>query len=304
MGDKKTTIDKKKEFEKNLNNFIKDQLIEMKKNVKKHYKKNQGKRENNNFLLFNDENAKRYMGMGRSIDSQLGTRLENIAFFLAREKYSFKCVPNIVNLIIKNKELTVQTLSYPIKNGFSQYIYMGEQDLCNLLPKKIKDKECEICEYEFNLDANLDIDAAFNKMTNTNNKTKTRIPVDLLFFQLKTDKKNKKQTEIVSVNAYEIKAGGVLDTKNAEANAREVNNLNSLLSFVEKCNCKFATCYDGNGNGEPVDSLLSNLSRDKIVIAKEFWSEILPDYFDYNSFIETYKKAFDDAKVEDYLINE
>ena len=67
--------------------FIQKQLAEMAKTVKKNSSKNQAKRENNIFFIFSDKNAKKYMGTGRSFDSQLGTRVQKIAMFISRRQY-------------------------------------------------------------------------------------------------------------------------------------------------------------------------------------------------------------------------
>ena len=67
--------------------FIQKQLAEMAKTVKKNSSKNQAKRENNIFFIFSDKNAKKYMGTGRSFDSQLGTRLQKIAMFISSTSF-------------------------------------------------------------------------------------------------------------------------------------------------------------------------------------------------------------------------
>ena len=53
-------------------------------NVVANFQGNMANRENNPFLIFNDTNIKKYMALGRSVDSQLGNRLQRIIFFIAR----------------------------------------------------------------------------------------------------------------------------------------------------------------------------------------------------------------------------
>lgn len=104
--------------------FIQKQLAEMAKTVKKNSSKNQAKRENNIFFIFSDKNAKKYMGTGRSFDSQLGTRLQKIAMFISRRKYGSECVPNLIVLYNVGASIKVSTISYPLRNGMSQK-YIG-----------------------------------------------------------------------------------------------------------------------------------------------------------------------------------
>lgn len=101
---------------------------------------------------------------------------------------------------------------------------------------------------------------------------------------------------------YELKAGGNLDTKNAPSNAAEVTSLETIFSFCDKSISRFATCYDGKGDGTPDGAIGKHLDRNQILIGKEFWEEILEDGVSYNDFILAYQEAYKKAKVEETVI--
>ena len=102
--------------------------------------------------------------------------------------------------------------------------------------------------------------------------------------------------------SYELKAGGNLDTKNAPSNAAEVTSLETIFSFCDKSISRFATCYDGKGDGTPDGAIGKHLDRNQILIGKEFWEEILEDGVSYNDFILAYQEAYKKAKVEETVI--
>ncbi len=58
-----------------------------------------------------------------SFDSQLGRRLQKIAFYCARYRYGFLNVPNIVIMRENGVRLVVEILSYPLDKGMTQHLY-------------------------------------------------------------------------------------------------------------------------------------------------------------------------------------
>ena len=65
-------------------NKIFSELSGLAQNVVANFQGNMTNRENNPFLIFSDANAQKYMALGRSVDSQLGNRMQRIIFFFAR----------------------------------------------------------------------------------------------------------------------------------------------------------------------------------------------------------------------------
>lgn len=278
--------------------FISEQLSEMVKSIQDKLEENEIKRKENNFLLFKDEKIRKYMGLGRSFDSQLGNRLQNIAFFSARKRFGLTAVPNIVILQYDGEGIHVVLVSYDYKYGFNQRVYWEDKSsntsiLDKEIKKKTKYKNEVVNELYFKCDNNKvkQIEALFK----SKDKKRKGIPIDLVVFENNLD-------GFIIAHTYEIKAGGNLDTKNAASNAKEVRDLQTIFSFCDKSISKFATCYDSSGEGNPVGSIGNRLTRDEIVIGKEFWKEILEDEVSYEDFIDIYEEAFAEAKVEDILI--
>lgn len=94
-------------FRDELSQFIESQLREMARNVVSKSAGNIANRANNPFSLFEGDEEK-YMAVGRSLDSQLGTRLQKIAFYCARHTYGFINVPNIVVMDEREEEISYE----------------------------------------------------------------------------------------------------------------------------------------------------------------------------------------------------
>ena len=273
-------------------------------NVVANYQANMVNRENNPFLLFENESSKKYMALGRSIDSQLGNRLQRIIFYIARMKYGMAHVPNIVEInIIDQTAKNIECVLYSVdcelplaeqKQGFNpyrQYVYINNHSTeCQIKHSlKIKTRSTALNKLTFSFNG---IPQETMNFLITNNKKK--LPVDLLFF-------NCSMTELNEANAFEIKMGGNLDTKNAESNAREVKRLSDLFSFLQNRSAYFATCY-----GECSTAVKSNLEqilgRNAICNNRAFWNKIVPtNKFTYENFISVYAEAFAATRLEERL---
>lgn len=279
--------------------FMRKQLAEMAENVKEKTSKNQEKRENNIFLIFSDKNAKKYMGTGRSLDSQLGTRLQKIAMFIARRKYGLEGVPNIITLHNVGEDIVVSTISYPLNNGMNQRVYwtnVPAEDLLNKATRTLFDqKSDDLVKVTFTVKSDSVIIEKVEKELKKRDSKKNGIPMDLFVLE-------KTEAGKTIAHAYEIKAGGNLDTKNAPSNANEVRSLETIFSFCDISLSKFATCYDGKGDGTPDGAIGSCLDREQILIGEEFWKEILEEQVSYSEFIEIYKEAYSLARVEEIII--
>ena len=277
-------------FKEDLKQFIKKQLEEMADNIVKNSSENIRNRLNNPFRLF-DGYEEKYMAIGRSLDSQLGTRLQKIAFYCARYRYGFLNVPNIIVMKEKDRMLKVEFLSYPLDKGMTQYLYWDGQaaDYLSSSCKKLyssSKKRIEGCTYEFK---DIDIDKIKKIIMDQDGK----IPIDLFFINDK------------DAYAYEIKAGGNLDTKNKIGNIEEINRLGIVFSMFGNNKSKFATCYNNMGEGNsPVGSIFSILDDEHKVIGKSFWEEVLPlDEITYYDFIKLYSEASGESKVRDIIVH-
>jgi len=275
--------------------FIKNQLTEMTKTIVANYSDNQSNRKNNPFLCFDDKPLNSIMGLGRSFDSQLGSRLQKIIFYAARLKYGDKSVPNYIYLDGRSKKAVVayipteHILSDELKSNarpFNQY-------LLNVNPQRFDSMvlKCRVFNYHKNSNCSPRIDV-FNIGNHIElGRGLQKIPIDLLIIL--------EENGQIKTFAFEIKAGGNLDTKNSQANYNEVRRLNKLFSFgTNKPNGFFATCYNNNGAGLPNGSIYQMLNDSQKMLGSDFWNFVLPDSISYEDFIELYKQAFLQSNLE------
>lgn len=286
-----------------LKSFILRQLQGIGTKVSANYKKNQASRTRNPFLCFSN-NIDKFMGLGRSIDSQLGSRMQNIIFYLCRVRYGFSCVPNLIvintneiaseiemELFYTEGDLLLENF-YAIKNPCQQKIYFNQK----LNKEKVKD----IIGTKKKIDIIRNRTLAFPAEPELINEIKSvgsaEWPVDLLFI-------NEADDQLV-INTFEIKMSGYIDTKNSESNANEVQRLFNAFKCSGANASYFAVCY-----GECADAVKSKMRtyapQGKILTAVQFWDVVLPnigaDALGYTEFIEIYKQAFEDSKLEEKI---
>lgn len=275
-------------------------------NVVANFQGNMTNRENNPFLVFGDANAQKYMALGRSIDSQLGNRMQRIIFFFARMRYGTQHVPNIVEINITDRTArNIECVLYSVNcdlpiteqnkgfNPYNQYVYINknstEKKIKSVLKIKTRSTALNKFIYVFNGVSQEVLDFLVEK----NNEV---LPVDLLFFNCPT-------TELNGATAFEIKMGGNLDTKNAKSNAEEVKSLSDLFGFLTDHSAYFATCY-GECSAAVRSDLEAILGNDAICNNRTFWDKIIPsDDFTYEDFIEVYAEAFSATNLEETLGN-
>lgn len=275
-------------FRDDLESFIVQQLNEMARNVSAKSKVNIAKRGYNPFSLF-EGNEEKYMAIGRSFDSQLGTRLQKIAFYIARYRYGTERVPNIVVMSGDEKDFVVKFLSYPMSKGMTQCLYWGN-DLVEHMSEGNKKyylkhpDEFLISIFHFrNVNAR-EIEAIIKGQGG-------KMPMDLFYLD-----------ENSNAHTYEIKAGGNLDTKNKVENKKEVFRLEKVFSMMGNNESKFATCYNNRGEGNAPDgAIFGLLDNQHKVIGKLFWEEILPEELTYEDFISIYSNSFNTAKVREII---
>lgn len=289
-----------------LYNKMLSELNGLAQKVVANFQDNMANRENNPFLIFDDTNIKKYMALGRSVDSQLGNRLQRIIFFIARMRYKTEHVPNIVEINItdraaRNIECILYSVScdLPVEeqnsgfNPYRQYIYVdthsSEKDIKRRLKIKSRSISLHIERYQFCGITN----EAMNNLLNNRVHGK-KLPVDLLFFDCEDG-------TLDGANAFEIKMGGNLDTKNSESNAEEVKRLSGLFRFLTNCSAYFATCY-GECSAAVKGDLEEILGDNTICNNRTFWDKIIPhDKFTYDDFISVYANAFQETGLEESL---
>lgn len=290
-----------------LSNFIVDELRLLTKNVANNYNDNIQLRKRNPFLAFENTSTEKFMALGRSIDSQLGNRMQNIIFYLARIRYGASRVPNIINILVneENHKITIKTFFshgnlhranyYANTNPCQQNIYINA-DIDEAKAKqimKIKKTAPDILGSNTYVFENVHQD----KINYILSLGFLKRPVDLLYF--KTD-----ETSNVNVKTFEIKMSGLLDTKNAESNANEVHRLKEMFSYTDGNQSYFASCY-GECSDAVKREILKILTNESILNSTSFWAKILPigdEILSYEEFIEIYANAFVEAGLEERII--
>ena len=212
------------------------------------------------------------------------------------EKYYYNV--NLIVLYNVGASIKVSTISYPLRNGMSQKVYWTNKPVEDFLNKKLRklfdNKSEKICIKTFKVECESQVIEKIKKEFDKRDAKGNGIPIDLFVLNQVDDRR--------IAYSYELKAGGNLDTKNAPSNAAEVTSLETIFSFCDKSISRFATCYDGKGDGTPDGAIGKHLDRNQILIGKEFWEEILEDGVSYNDFILAYQEAYKKAKVEETVI--
>lgn len=286
-------------FKAELTEFIVSELNQMAQKIKTNYLPNVENRRKNCFLCLN-EDVQKYMALGRSVDSQLGNRIQRIIFYLTRVKYGINAVPNYTLINTDEDIIKVSTYSIPYNldkseqnaqfNPFNQYVLFNtpksEREIKNAL--KVKASSSSLINKEYSI-----IDAPAEIINTINSYSKHKpIPVDLLYFEIDAD-------NLTSSYAYEIKMGGNLDTKNSQSNANEVKKLKDYFLFLDNSNSYFATCY-GNCSEAVRRQIINQVGENSIVENKDFWEKVLPTEekgITYDEFLSIYKDAFESSEI-------
>lgn len=271
-----------------LEKYITKELQGLRENVISNFSENIENRKLNPFLCIDNKEIVKYMALGRSLDSQLGNRIQHIILYCARLKYGIENAPNIISINkVSEEEITLKLFYVDIdvdekelkKDAqlANQYIYLNKKIDIEKAKSKLKIKKRSNVLKEKAIHVSLSSESSLSNQ-------KCTIPVDLLFFINNT------------VNTFEIKMGGNLDTKNAKSNADEVKILQQLFSFIKNDNSYFATCY-----GTCSDAVRKKLDPSQILNGQEFWNKVLPGEISYEQFIELFKKVFKKLKIEQSL---
>ncbi len=283
-----------------LKKFIESELLALGDNIKANYEENMAARETNPFLPINDKNIKKNMAIGRSVDSQLGNRMQRIIFYMARMKYGDVAVPNIVTVkIIDDACVEIYTYSVPIYieendrkkkfNPFNQIVYIDQVLQNDQVKKKLKlkYKSNVLIEKRYVLKGVSSDAIKYIKKP----KRKT-IPVDLLCLGIKSNK-------LIKAEAFEIKLGGKLDTKNSGGNADAVEELTKVFSCLKENEAFFGTCY--GECSKTVAKKIEKIEHASVLNNKDLWDKIIPTNISgitYEKFIDMYQKAFKKSKLE------
>lgn len=287
-----------------LYNKIFSELSGLAQNVVANYQDNMRNRENNPFLVFDDNDTKKYMALGRSVDSQLGNRIQRIIFAISRMRFGMEYVPNIVEInitdrIAKNVECVLYSVSCDLTsehynkdfNPYRQYVYINKHSTEKQIKSALKIKARSNVLSKLSFVFNGITDEAMALLLEKSGKS---IPIDLLFFDCPI-------ATLDQANAFEIKMGGNLDTKNAESNAKEVKRLSDMFSFLANHSAYFATCY-GECSAAVKSDLEEILGGNTICNNRAFWDKIIPsNEFTYDDFIGVYTEAFRATDLENLL---
>lgn len=272
-----------------LEKYITKELQGLRENVISNFSENIENRKLNPFLCIDNKEIVKYMALGRSLDSQLGNRIQHIILYCTRLKYGMENAPNIISVNkVSKKEINLKLFYVDIdvdekelkKDAqlANQYIYINEKIDIEKAKSKLKIKKRSNVLKEKDIHISLSSE-------NSLSDQKRAIPVDLLFF-IADD----------TINKFEIKMGGNLDTKNAKSNADEVKILQKLFSFIENNNSYFATCY-----GTCSDAVRKKLDTSQILNGQDFWNKVLPEEIIYEEFIGLFKKVFKKLKIAQSL---
>lgn len=277
--------------------FLREELASMADNVAEHFAENMENRKLNPFLVFEDESIPKYMALGRSLDAQLGNRIQRMLFRITRMRYGTLHVPNLVAIDITDasrRAITCRLYSVPFDlptseqntkfDPYQQKVCIGfdrdTKHVKRLLKVKASSDSLLTAAFRFE---NIP-EAAFQFLTAHKQKT---IPVDLLFFDSPAG-------VLDGGNAFEVKMGGNLDTKNAKSNAGEVKDLSILFSFLPHSKAWFATCY-GVCSSAVVAEMEAAVGKGHILNNRTFWDQIIPEgenRFTYDDFIAAFRQAF------------
>ena len=289
-----------------IKNIVYEEFSKLISNIEGDFKTNFVKKRYNFLLSQLDETITANMVFVSSFESKSGFAIETCAKRIARLKFGDENVPAIVNprnvnlIVLYNvgASIKVSTISYPLRNGMSQKVYWTNKPVEDFLNKKLRklfdNKSEKICIKTFKVECESQVIEKIKKEFDKRDAKGNGIPIDLFVLNQVDDRR--------IAYSYELKAGGNLDTKNAPSNAAEVTSLETIFSFCDKSISRFATCYDGKGDGTPDGAIGKHLDRNQILIGKEFWEEILEDGVSYNDFILAYQEAYKKAKVEETVI--
>lgn len=301
-----------------IKSFIQYQLDEMTEQMKRKY---DIREQNNPFKCFGAAgDIAKYMSLGRSFDSQLGTRMQKICMFLARERYGKENVPDYVFICASEdeKKVTMWTYNYDeacvSKNNLYKtqtVMYVSSYDDVKKRAKNYKLVQAKEYIYENCTDEQIRNVTEAEKVVNA--KRSRKLPIDLIAIP-----------DHDHILLFEVKLGGGLDTKNRQANATEVLDNKKSFSFVSadesNVGSYFASCYNGSGNDDgvsevkkekgiwyrgemPVAPMFDIINEEgfedlEMRIGSVFFDLILPDGIGYPDFIRAYNEAFAASEIE------
>lgn len=268
-----------------------------------------------NYLFLNANKAEKKITIWKfSFPDELDIRHKSIGFNVYKTQcyYKSKSKKSCLEYIMKTSEDTLKAIIKDEKkidsfrNNVNKRILKDEMEKYKALFENLIQEVTYECDDE-------------KILTHIENISKD-IPVDLLYFK-----------NVNSIFVYEIKAGGDLDSKNCESNADEVLDNLKCFSFINDNNSYFATCY--NNRGEDGDDTYSNKDgviyfgqrpvggifniydkidrktgktkwadmRNRILVGRKFWEQVLPVSISFDKFMEIYKLEFEKSDLEKKL---
>lgn len=139
-----------------LEKYITKELQGLRENVISNFSENIENRKLNPFLCIDDKEIVKYMALGRSLDSQLGNRIQHIILYCTRLKYGMENAPNIISINkVSKKEINLKLFYVDIdvdekelkKDAqlANQYIYINEKIDIEKAKSKLKIKKDRMC---------------------------------------------------------------------------------------------------------------------------------------------------------------
>jgi hypothetical protein len=247
----------------------------------------------NNFLLSQmDQNITANMVFVSSFESKSGFVMEECAKRIARLRYGYDNVPNIVNprnlkhsmdetslteqIVVTDVDTDNGNLRGEIAAFRANNEAKGRGG--NRVESQVHQKS--IKEYLLPLSQKYKTDYIYTK------------PVDLAFF----DGKN--------WNIMELKAGGDLDSSNAPSNIEKLLTIYVDMG-IENCHAYFSTIYNKDGEGNTwTGAVKKHLNYPSMfLIGSKFWEAILPNSISFAKFQDLYKEALEEINLN-HKINE
>ncbi|WP_209121088.1 TdeIII family type II restriction endonuclease [Alkalihalobacillus sp. BA299] len=293
-----TTKRKSQPYEEAIKQAIRGPFLQVAKNVKANFAKNQKGRKNNFFIqsIPDFEKMAPFMTMTRSLESSIGIAIQKCARNIAITTFGQSNVPTIINPNNLPFDLDDELIKEKLKRA------LGQNKSKKRIEELIQASERQVVISNIiNADHTVDLFMSRNNPSHDSMKSLLTdknpypsihfVPVDLGYFEPSTY-----NHMMPTLHIHEIKSGGNLDSKNANANARKL--------FTHYCHTNysqtkvyFSTAYNPKGEGEKFDgSIASHLSEEMILSGSHFWQTILPEGIHFDTFVRYYEEVMDEIE--------
>lgn len=270
-----------------LKEIIKLHFKETIDNIKHDFSKNCKKKKYNFLVSTLDKELRATMVFVSSFESKSGNTIEACAKDFAKLRYGEENVPTIVNpnnipckINHANKNQQIIITNVEIENKE----FKGKITAFRTSNESKDGLECKLNQDILTTDL-LPITRTFIK----EDKVYTK-PVDLAYY------------DGTRWNVTEIKAGGDLDSSNAPSNIDKLLTIYAGLN-IDDAYAYFSTLYNKNGEGNNWTGCVKKyFGYPKMFkIGSQFWNDILPFNITFDSFVDIYKVALYELKLEEEM---